>query len=227
MSKLWSKVFLLILLLPLTAGAFAAKPKAAPSATTTTTTFQAGKDYEVLKTSLEVSAPKSSVHVTEFFSLGCPACYHFEPTLEAWLAKKPKYVMFERVPVVFEQNWDIYARAYYAMRTLGVAEKLVPLAFNAIHKEGQTFDTPAAWEEFVVKHGGVSKQDFENAYEFSPGIDAQIMRGNDLLRKYQIMEIPTMLIEDKYKVTPRMTNGDAKRMLEIVDYLVQKEKAGK
>lgn len=224
MSKMLSRLFLLILLLPVIANAFAAKQHATPAAIAT---FQAGKDYEVIKTNLEVPEPKSQVRVTEFFSLGCPACNYFEPALAAWLSKKPKYIAFERIPVVFEPNWDIYARAFYAMRTLGVAEKLMPLAFGAIHKDGLAMDSEAAWEQFAMKHGGISKQDFENAFEFSPGIDAQIMRGSDLMRQYRIMEIPTMLVEDKYKVTPRMTNGDAKRMLEIVDYLVQKEKAGK
>lgn len=224
MSKLLSKLILLILLLPLVANAFAAKPH---TTSTALAPFQAGKDYEVINTSLQVPESKNQVRVTEFFSLGCPACNYFESALEAWLSKKPKYIVFERVPVVFEPNWDIYARAFYAMRTLGVAEKLMPLAFAAIHKEGLAMDSESAWEQFAMKQGGVSKQDFENAFEFSPGIDAQIMRGNDLMRQYRIMEIPTVLIEDKYKVTPRMTNGDAKRMLEIVDYLVQKEKTGK
>lgn len=227
MSKFASKKFFkrylwLIFLLPMVA--CGAKPKPESTASSAAP-FQVGKDYEVIDPALAVPVPHSKVHVTEFFSYGCPACNHFEPALEAWLAKKPSYIVFERVPAVFEPNWDLLARAYYTARTLGVDQKIDPLMFNAIHKDGQNFDSEAAISDFFVKQG-VNKKAFDDTFNFSPGIDAQILRGNNLMRKYRIMEIPTIVVEDKYKVTPRLTNGDSERMLKIVDYLVEKEKTG-
>lgn len=69
------------------------------SKTTPPAGFKAGKDYEVISTSeiIPKSSPKAQVRVVEFFSYACPACYHFESTLDKWLAKKPAYVKFERV----------------------------------------------------------------------------------------------------------------------------------
>lgn len=221
--KFFRIVLWLIVVLPIVA--CGAKPKNESATAVSATAFQAGKDYEIIDSSLQVPTPKSRVYVTEFFSYGCPACNHFEPALDAWLAKKPKYVVFERVPVVFEPNWDILARAYYTARTLGVAEKLSPLIFKAIHQDGQSLDTEAALADFFAKNG-VSKKAFDDTFNFSPGIDAQMLNTNNLMRKFRIMEVPTIVIESKYKVTPRMTNGDSERMLQIVNYLVEKEKTG-
>jgi len=224
MPKFLAKWLWVVILLPIVA--CSAKPKTVPASDAAATSFQAGKDYEVVNPTLEAPKPKTKVHVTEFFSYGCPACNHFEPELEAWLAKKPNYIIFDRVPVIFEPSWDLLARAYYTARSLGVAEKITPAIFEAIHAKGVVFNDEASLADFFAQYG-VNKKEFDNTFNFSPGIDAQVLYGNNLMRKYQVMEVPTMLVEDKYKVTPRLTHGDVKRMLQIIDYLIQKEKLGK
>ena len=75
MKKLLST---LLLSLGLAAGLAQASP-AAPVA---------GKDFEVMKSPQPVSAPAGKVEVIEFFWYGCPHCYEFEPTIEAWVKKQ-------------------------------------------------------------------------------------------------------------------------------------------
>jgi thiol:disulfide interchange protein DsbA len=186
--------------------------------------FQAGQDYQVtpaVAATSEVSAGK--IQMIEFFSYGCPACYHFEPALEAWLKKKPKDVVFERVPVTFEPGWDKLARVYYTAKNLGVAEKLAPAIFASIQKQRLDFTNEAVLTQFFVAHG-VSKQDFASMYHFSPGIDAQMMRGDNLMKTYQIFQVPTVLINGKYKTNPAMAGGRNERFLQIIDYLIAKER---
>lgn len=192
--------------------------------------FQAGTDYELIsqnnQSNAEMTQPKiGNVQVVEFFSYGCPACFHFEPTLEKWLATKPQNVTFERIPVQFEPGWDVLAQAYYTAKNLNVVDKMTPVIFNAIHVQGQNLTNEATLEQLFVKEG-VSKEDFTSAFHFAPGIDAQILRGDSLMRSYNIYEIPTIVIDGKYKTNIRMTNGDANRMLQVVNYLIKKEQTG-
>ncbi len=195
-------------------------------AANSTEPFQQGKDYQLTPIVANAPAPakdKDKVSIVEFFSFGCPACFHFEPYLETWLAKKPQGIQFERIPVIFEPGWDVLARGYYTAKNLGVAEKLAPKIFNALQKQNQDLTNPVTLEQFFISNG-VSKSDFENTFNFSPGMDGQVMRGDNLMRLYTIMQVPTIVVDGKYKVDPSMVGGDAKKLLQVVDYLIAKEK---
>ena len=189
--------------------------------------FKVGRDYQVISHSQIVpkTGPKEVVEVKEFFSYACPACYHFDPILEKWLAKKPAYVKFERIPIVFQPSWRILASAYYIAKMLGVEKQLTPAIFKAIHVEGQNLSNPKLQEDFFVKHG-VTQQEFESMASFSPGIDAQLLRSDTLMRDYQIMSAPTLVVDDRYKVDPSLVSGDPARFLQIVDYLIEKVRKG-
>jgi protein dithiol oxidoreductase (disulfide-forming) len=191
------------------------------------TSFKAGKDYEVISTSeiIPELAPKTQVRVVEFFSYACPACYHFEPTLGKWLANKPKYVKFERVPIVFQPSWRSLARAYYIAQMLGVEKELTPAIFKAIHVEGQDLSNPKLQEEFFIKHG-VKQHEFESVASFSPGIDAQLLRSDTLMQEDKILAAPTLVIDNRYKVDPSMIGGDPARFLQVADYLIEKVRKG-
>jgi thiol:disulfide interchange protein DsbA len=197
------------------------------SKTVTPTAFKAGKDYELISTSeiIPKLTPKTQVQVLEFFSYACPACYHFEPTLDKWLAKKPSYVKFERVPIVFQPSWRSLARAYYIAQMLGVEKKLTPAIFKAIHVERQDLSNPKLQEEFFIKHG-VKQHEFESMASFSPGIDAQLLRSDTFMQKDKILAAPTLVIDNRYKVDPSMIGGDPVRFLQVTDYLIEKVRKG-
>ncbi len=184
--------------------------------------FVAGKDYKVIQSATAPASPlpKDKIQVIEFFSYGCPACNHFEPTLEKWLVNKPKDVAFERVPVVFHQTWDILARAYYVAKDLGVEGKITPAIFKAIHQQGMDLSTADALAKFFAQYG-VKEQDFNSALQFSPGIDAQMMRGDNLMGVYQVFEIPTLVINGQYRTNLAMAGG-SERMVRLADYLIAK-----
>lgn len=191
------------------------------------TSFKAGKDYEVISTSeiIPKVTPKAQVRVVEFFSYACPACYHFEATLDKWLANKPNYVKFERVPIVFQPSWRSLARAYYIAQMLGVEKELTPAIFKAIHVEGQDLSNPKLQEEFFIKHG-VKQHEFESIASFSPGIDAQLLRSDTLMQEDKILAAPTLVIDNRYKVDPSMIGGDPTRFLQVTDYLIEKVRKG-
>src|SRR5512147_2142295 len=63
--------------------------------------FRIGVDYQRLSPTQPTSSAPDQVEVAEVFWYGCPHCYHFDPTVEAWRAKKPEYVSFVRIPAVW------------------------------------------------------------------------------------------------------------------------------
>ena len=191
------------------------------------TDFKVGRDYEVISTAeiIPKVTPKAEVQVVEFFNYACPACYHFEPTLDKWLAQKPAYVKFERIPIIFQANWRSLARAYYIAQMLGVEKELTPAIFKAIHVEGQDLSNPKLQEEFFIKQG-LKQHEFESIAGFSPGIDAQLLRSDTLMQKDKILAAPTLVIDNRFKVDPNMVGGDPIRFLQVADYLIEKVRKG-
>ena len=193
----------------------------------TAQSFQEGKEYQVIASSniTPLVGPKKTVEVQEFFSYDCPACYHFEADLKIWCDKKPDYVRFERIPVIFQASWEGVARAYYIASMLGVEQQLTPAIFKAIHVDRENLSDPDEQKDFFVKHG-ISQQAYESMANFSPGIDAQLLRSNTLMQQYQITSAPTLVVDSRYKVDPSLVSGDPERFLQVVDYLIEKVRKG-
>lgn len=193
-------------------------------AATNTPEFTAGKEYKIIENSVPASMnsyPKNKIQVIEFFSYGCPWCFHLEPMLEKWLKSKPKNVVFERIPVVFEPGWQIYAKAYYTAKALGITDKITPKIFNAIHVKRENLLSQKAMQAFFVKNG-VSKQAFESAFDFSPGIGMELNRANSLMRAWGIYQIPTLVVNGKYRTNSAMVNGSDKKLIQVLSFLVKK-----
>src|SRR5688500_19174383 len=60
------------------------------------------------------------VEVIEFFSYACPHCSSLQPSLAAWLKRKPADVEFRRVPAVFQESWVPLAQLYYTLEAMGL-----------------------------------------------------------------------------------------------------------
>ena len=78
-----------------------------------TSSLQVGKQYTLISPAQPTDSAAGQVEVTEIFMFGCPGCYAFEPQLQKWLATKPAYVNFVRVPAMWEPWAPLHARAYY------------------------------------------------------------------------------------------------------------------
>jgi protein dithiol oxidoreductase (disulfide-forming) len=187
-------------------------------------TFKEGIDFQVINGAPSPTSDK--VTVTEFFSYGCPWCYKLEPILESWLNKAQTKVNFERVPVVFEQGWDYYAKAYYLAKSLGMANTLTPALFKAIQKDKQKLNTTESMITFFVANGA-DKAIVTSAFKSSPSIDTMVKNGMKLMKSYGINSVPTIVVNGKYKTDLQLAKGQDKRLVEILDYLVAKSKEKK
>lgn len=208
---------------------WAADTTISPTSTAQTAEFTVGKDYQVItpltipgQASIVAEQAKNKVLVQEFFNYGCPWCFRFEPTLEKWLKNKPKDVVFERVPVVFESGWQVLARTYYIAKAFDLTHTFTPAIFNAIHQQGQDLTDEAKMAAFFAAHG-VPAEKFTQAYNHSPAIDLEMKQADELMQQYGIYEIPTIVIDGKYLVSMRLMQGNDQRFIAVLNYLVQKE----
>lgn len=176
--------------------------------------FTAGKDYQLLKNG------KANHKVIEFFSYGCPWCYKLEPSIEKLTTSLPKEIAFERVPVVFEPGWDIYAKAYYALKLLDKSKQLSPVIFKAIQEQNQKLNTPKEMIKFLVQQG-IDESTAQSAFYHSPTIETMVKQGMGLMQQYQVYRVPALVVDGKYKTDLMMVDGDEKKLLKVVDYLVK------
>src|SRR6218665_1492680 len=93
-------------------------------------TIEAGKQYVELQNPVPVSQP-GKIEVVEMFWYGCPHCYQFEPTLNAWVDKLPADVNFVRVPALFGRTWDIHGQLFITLDLMKVEHKVHKAVFDA------------------------------------------------------------------------------------------------
>lgn len=178
--------------------------------------FVAGKDYEVINSSLETKTNK--VTVTEFFSYGCPWCYRIEPNLMNWVKKQGNAIEFVRVPVIFHKDWSYYAKAYYTAQLLGLDSKLNPLLFKAAQDKTHPMTNNQAMIDFFVAQG-VDPATAKSAFENSTTIDMQISEGTALMSRYRVNGVPSVVVNNQYKTDLQMAKGE-ERFLKVLDFLV-------
>ena len=103
------------------------------------------------------------VEVIEFFSYACPHCSSLQPSLAAWLKRKPADVEFRRVPAVFQESWVPLAQLYYTLEAMGLVDKLHHDVFAAIHTQKLKLQDPKVLADWIASKG-VDKQKFNDTY---------------------------------------------------------------
>jgi len=157
---------------------------------------QEGTEYRTLTPPRPTATP-GKIEVTEFFSYACPHCNEFSPQLHAWLATQQKDVVLRRVPVGFNRPpWINLARAFYALKSLGLLDQLDAPLFNAIHEEHQQLFDEDALANWVAKNGG-SAEKFAAAYT-SFGVNNETVQGDAMAEDYGVDAVPTLAVDGRY-----------------------------
>ncbi|MCB5208292.1 thiol:disulfide interchange protein DsbA/DsbL [Methylovorus mays] len=183
---------------------------------------QAGTDYNLTVQSIP-SDSNGKLEVIELFWYGCPHCYQMEPAINAWVKKLPADVVFKRIPGVPRPDWAPMAKAYYAMESLGVLEKLHGPLFEAIHKQ-RAFrpDDEKAFVDWLVKQSGLDRKKVEEAYN-SFSSNTKIMRAIQVFRASGATGVPTLIVDGKYITSSSMAGGND-QALKVADFLIAKAK---
>lgn len=181
--------------------------------------FVAGQDYQVLANPVKVEKP-GKIEVREFFWYGCGHCYSLEPHMQSWLKKLPKDVRFVRTPAAMNPLWEQAARAYYVSEALGVRQKAHLQLFHDIHAKKQPILEQAQLAKFYTRYG-ISEAKFNTTYKSFP-ISSKIAQAKNLAANYQLSGVPAVTVNGKYVV-----QGDDAKVVQVVNYLVEKERKAK
>lgn len=205
-----------ILTLVFSLAACADEPAAAAAAAAPS--FEAGVHYAVIDTPARTSDP-SKIEVTEVFWYGCGHCFRFEPVVQQWKSKAADDINFVHSPAMWNKLMELHARAFYAAKALGVADKLHQPLFNALNLERRKLQNSDELAELFVAQG-VEKDAFLKAFN-SFGVTSQVKQADARARSYRITGTPELVVDGKYRVSAKMAGGQDK-MLEVVDYLISK-----
>ncbi len=185
--------------------------------------IEAGKQYVELSSAVPVAKP-GKIEVVELFWYGCPHCYHFEPTINPWIAKLPDDVNFVRVPAMFGGVWDLHGQMFITLQTMGVEAKVHSAVFEAIQKDGKKLATPEEMADFLATQG-VDKDAFLKTYN-SFGVKGQVANAKRLGMAYQISGVPALIVNGKYRFDIG-SSGGPEQALDVADQLIAKERASK
>ncbi|MBA4502977.1 thiol:disulfide interchange protein DsbA/DsbL [Marinobacterium marinum] len=184
--------------------------------------YRAGEHYFELSFPVKTAAA-DKIEVTEAFGYPCPHCNTFEPMLEQWRKQQAEDVKFVGLPVVFGRSWEPFARAYYVAELSDKVDETHQAMFDAVHLERKRFgnvdDLAAFYKPF-----GIEPEQFGKLFD-SFAVNMQLKQGDSRVRSYEITGVPAMVVNGKYRITAQSAGGH-KEMLKVVDYLVEKERAG-
>ena len=190
-----------------------------PLATSAPARAQA-QGYEPIEPPQNTSTP-DAVEVVEFFWLGCPHCYAFEPYIEDWKADMPSGVALVREAPPLNPSWEQHSRAFYAARALGHEDEFVHAAFEAIHQDGKRLRKPAEIAE-VAASVGMDPEEFEKTMS-SFTVETALRRSVGLARGAGLTGVPTVVINGKYRTGASLAGGNA-GMIDVIDRMVAIEK---
>lgn len=168
---------------------------------------------------------ENPVQVVEAFSYLCSHCNTFEPYINAWKRRLPENVEFRRIPVVFgRQSWEIYARGYVTAEMLGVPETAHAAMMDRLWKEKSVMRNMGEIADFYSQFGVDSDKFLGAARSFA--VDARLKRDQQLVQTYGITGTPSLIVAGKYRVAGNAAVPSFEVMLAVVDFLVERERAG-
>ncbi|HTX24310.1 MAG TPA: thiol:disulfide interchange protein DsbA/DsbL [Steroidobacteraceae bacterium] len=210
---------------------------AVPAAAQTSATWREGEQYFLIQPVQPTNVPAGKVEVTEAFSYGCPACYHFYPTADRLRASLPPNAVLDYVPAGFNtsEDWPVFQRAFYAAQALGIVPKTHDAMFGAIWGSGGelAIEDPSTERlrdplpsiddvaKFYQRVAGISAERFLAAAN-SFTTDVQIRRADAYLLACKVDSTPTIIVNGKYRLTVQ-TAGGYEQTIALVKYLVAKE----
>jgi thiol:disulfide interchange protein DsbA len=176
-----------------------------------------GKDYLEISPAQPVETAGKN-EVIEFFWYRCPHCFSLEPYLERWTKKLPADTQFRRVPAVFNDEWAIDARIFYALQAIGQEERVHRPLFDQIHKNGGAGLKGQAYMKFVsdfLAKQGVDIAKYDSALR-SFSVESQVKRAFQTAQAYRLDGVPSIAVNGRYLLSASQV-GDGQGMIDMTD----------
>ncbi len=204
------QVLTFVLLMPLAFSSFAQIEK-----------FIAGTHYT------ELSAPvntndSSKVEVLEVFWYGCSHCFRFEPLIANWEATMSADVDFGRFPAMWNGLMEVHAQVYYTAEAMDALDIVHEHIFNAINIEGNRLQNEGQIGALFAKYG-INEEEFSKSFN-SFSVRTKVNQAKQRMQAYEIRSTPNMIVNGKYLVATGQSVLTQADMLDVVDFLVEKER---
>jgi thiol:disulfide interchange protein DsbA len=181
------------------------------------------QDYQIINPA-QPTRSGNKIEVLEFFFYGCSHCFHLHEPITAWDKKKPADVALTYVPTIFNPVWEVSARTFFALETMGQLAQLHDTLFNAWNVENLTLVDEASTTDYLVKHG-VDRKKFADAYN-SFSMQSKVVRVKQMQQAYNIKGTPTLIVDGKYLITG-LQPAKTIQVLNTVIEKARKERTGK
>ncbi|MBL4581108.1 MAG: thiol:disulfide interchange protein DsbA/DsbL [Gammaproteobacteria bacterium] len=183
--------------------------------------FIAGTHYT------ELSAPvntndSSKVEVLEVFWYGCSHCFRFEPLIANWEATMSADVDFGRFPAMWNGLMEVHAQVYYTAVAMDALDVVHEHVFNAINIEGNRLQNEGQIGALFAKYG-INEEEFSKSFN-SFSVRTKVNQAKQRMQAYEIRSTPNMIVNGKYLVATGQNVLTQADMLEVVDFLVEKER---
>ena len=165
----------------------------------------------------------SKIEVIEAFWYGCSHCFRFEPLIEDWKANAPADIDFMRFPALWNGLMKIHAQIYYTAEALDAIDAVHEPVFNAINLEGNRLQNERQIGELFAAHG-IDEEAFSRAFN-SFGVRTRVNQAESRMQDYRIQSTPNMIVNGKYLIATGPDVPTQQMMLDIVDFLVARERA--
>ena len=204
------QILTFVMLMPLAFSSFAQIEK-----------YVAGTHYTELAAPVNTN-DSSKVEVLEAFWYGCSHCFRFEPLIANWEATAGEDVDFVRFPAMWNALMEVHAQVYYTAEAMDALDIVHEPVFNAINIEGNRLQNENQIGALFAKYG-ISEDDFGKAFN-SFTVRTKVNQAKQRMQAYEIRSTPNMIVNGKYLVTTGETVRTQAEMLEVVDFLVEKER---
>ena len=182
--------------------------------------FIEGEHYLLIENPRRIRSDQ--IEVMEFFGYACVHCYNFDPILADWVQEKGGSIKFIQTPAISSEYWRLLGQNFLTYQELGEQDKYHTPFFRAIHSGGRAFSDEESLSAFYEQLGG-DKQTYINAFN-SVGVASELSKADNMARRLKVAMVPSIVIQGKYLVRTSGSVGP-KRMLDVMDYLVEKELA--
>jgi thiol:disulfide interchange protein DsbA len=182
--------------------------------------YVAGQHYALLDHPVRTSSA-DKIEVAEVFSYHCGHCYSFEPALQAWEKQQPEDVVIVQTPAIWNNQMKAMAQAFYTLKALKLDDAHMGI-FNALHVQRKQFQNPDQWADFLAQYGSDKDTILKTFNSF--GVASQVNQADARARGYGITGTPEMVVNGKYRISSRLSGGQAE-MLKVAEFLIEKERA--
>ena len=184
--------------------------------------FQEGVHYFLLPEPLP-TVNTGRIEVVEVFQYRCSHCFRFNSKATAWRQKLADDVVYVHLPATWRSGLVRLAKAYYTAKGLNQLEKLHPALFDAtfVHRKVLTTDQAVA---DVFSEAGVDPGEFSRVF-YSEEVNDQVEKAEAQIKAYKVISrTPRMIVNGKYWVSGKSAGGKNELMLDVVDFLIEKER---